>query len=121
MSPCSARHQLGKFGDEDLFRGVADMRGVIDHQRLGVNAFEQVGRRDVGEIEGRILPHQDDVERGQIDSLAVTQRKVISRTVADLERAYGCKHRAVTQGQAIRRVIGQHMAAFLRLQQQRKR
>ena len=85
------RHQLGKFGDEDLFRRVADMRRVVDHQRLRVDAIEHVRRGDIGEIERRVLAQQHHVECGKLGVPRLAEREVVSawsrtssgRTVAD--------------------------------------
>ena len=59
----SRRHQVGKFGDEHLLRCVAHARGTVHHEGFGVDALEHVRRGDVGEVERRVLPQQDDVER----------------------------------------------------------
>ena len=84
MSPCSLRkarissgvardqrrrHQLGELGDEELFRRVAHMRRVVDDQRLGVDALEQMRRGDVGHVEGRVLAQQHHVEAGEVGKL----------------------------------------------------
>ena len=42
------RHQVGELEDEDLLRRVANLRWIVDDQRLGMDALEDVGRRDVG-------------------------------------------------------------------------
>ena len=56
---------VGKFGDEHLFRRVAHLRRVVDHQRLRMDALEQMGGGDVGQIERRVLAQQHHVEFGE--------------------------------------------------------
>ena len=56
------RHQLRKIHHEQLFRRIADAGGIVHHQRLGMDALEDMRRGDVGEIERRILPQQHDIE-----------------------------------------------------------
>ena len=56
------RHQLGKFGDKNFLRRIAHMGRIVDHERLRMNALEHVRRRDVGQIERRVLAQQHDVE-----------------------------------------------------------
>ena len=63
------RHQLGKFHYEHLFRRVAHLRGIVDDQRLRLQPLEQVGRRDVSEIERRVLAQQHHVECAQVGPL----------------------------------------------------
>src|SRR4029079_3205216 len=60
------RHQIEKIEDEQFFGRVADVRGVVDDKRFWVNALEQMRRRDVGHVEWRVLPQQNDVELGEI-------------------------------------------------------
>ena len=56
------RHQIGELGDEDLLGRVAHLGRVVHHQRLRMDALEEVGRGDVGHVEGRILAHQHHVD-----------------------------------------------------------
>ena len=55
------RDKIGEIGDQQLFRGVTDFRRVVDHERLRVQMLEQMRRRDILHIKGRVLPHQDDI------------------------------------------------------------
>ena len=57
------RHQVGKLDDEHLFRRVAHLRRIVDHQRLRMDALEQMRGGDVGEVERRVLAQQHHVER----------------------------------------------------------
>ncbi len=68
------RHQLRKLRDEHLLRRIAHLGRVVDHERLGVNALEQVRGRDIGEVEGRVLAHQHHVEGREF--LALRRRRV---------------------------------------------
>ena len=63
------RHQLGELGDEEFFRRVPHMRRVVHHQRLGMDALEEMRRGDVGHVEGRVLAQQHHVEAGQVGEL----------------------------------------------------
>jgi hypothetical protein len=56
------RHQFGEMRDQDLFGRIAHLGGVIDHQRLRVDALQQMRRGDIGHVEGRVLPQQHDVD-----------------------------------------------------------
>ena len=76
------RHQVGKFGDEHLLGRVAHVGRIVDHQRRRVDALQHVGRRDVGEVERRILAHQDHVEGGELVAARLAQREVIAHDVA---------------------------------------
>jgi len=72
-APCSSRnvardqrrrHQLRKIHHEQFFRRIANAGRIVHHQCLRVQSFEQMRRGDVGEVEWRVLPQQDDVEGG---------------------------------------------------------
>ncbi len=60
------RHQLGEFHHEHLFRRVAHLRRIVDHQRARMDALEQVRGGDVGEVERRVLAQQHHVEFGEL-------------------------------------------------------
>ena len=54
----------------NIFSGaLRTLRRVVDDERLGMDALEQVGRGDVGEVEGRVLAHQHDVHLGEVDAV----------------------------------------------------
>ena len=112
------RHQLGKVEHEQLFRRIAHARRIVDHQRLGVNSLEEMRAGDVGEIERRILPQQHHVERREIGPLRFAERVVIADLVADGERLHRCDDVLSVQGKLIRGVVGEDVAAPLRLQQE---
>ncbi len=63
-----ARHQsrlcikMRKLRNEQLFRRVAHAGRVVDNLHLVLDQIKNMRGRDIGEIEGRILPHKDDIE-----------------------------------------------------------
>jgi hypothetical protein len=132
MSPCSAerldlgeiagdqrrRHQVGKFHHEHLLRRVAHFARVVDHQRPRVDAFQQIRRGDVSEVERRVLAQQHHVELGEVLPPRLAERKMAAFLVAHLERCHGGEHLVAAQGEPVGGVIGKHMAPPLRLQQQ---
>jgi hypothetical protein len=59
---------MRELGDEDLFRCVAHMRGVVHHQGLRVDPLQQVRGGDVGHVEGRILAQQNHVDAREVDA-----------------------------------------------------
>jgi hypothetical protein len=58
------RHQVREVRDEQLLRRVAHAGRVVHHQRLRVDVLQDVGGRDVGHVEGRVLAHQHHVGTG---------------------------------------------------------
>ena len=77
-------------------------------------------RGDVGEIERRVLSQQDDVETIERLALGLTEGEMIADLVAHGQRLHWRHQLLATQRELVRRVIGNRMAALLRLQQQRK-
>src|ERR1700721_1008569 len=75
--------------------GVADQRG-------GWEAVEQVRCRDVGEVERRILAHQDHVERFQRDAPFLSQGEMVPHVVAHRQRPHGGEDLAA----ALRHAVG---------------
>ena len=55
------RHEARKARGEELFRRVAHARRVVHDQHGVAHMLEQMRRRDVGHVEGRVLAHQDHV------------------------------------------------------------
>jgi hypothetical protein len=97
------------------------MRGIVDHQRAGMNPFQQVRRRDVGKIEGRILSHQNDIEMRKFHSLAIVKRKMVPESVAYGKGLHGGENLTIAQSDAIRRVVEERVSALLRLEEQSER
>ena len=114
------RHQVGELHHEHLLGRVAHARRIVDHQRLRMDALEQMRGRDVGHVERRVLAQQDDVEFGQLGALRLAEREVVADLVAHLERLHGGEHLVAGMRQPVGRVIGQRVPARLRFQQQRE-
>src|ERR1043166_548665 len=114
------RHQLLELGDEQFLRRIAHMERIVDHQRLGVNALQEVRGRDVGHIEGRVLAHQHHVEARQVGDGEIAQGEMIAPLVAHFERPGARHHGAVAEGEIARTIIGERVAARLRFQRQRE-
>ena len=85
-----------------------------------MDALEQMRRRDVVEIERRVLTQQHHVERRQRRALSVAEREMVAGLVAHAERLDGGEHAFLHHRHAIGRVIAELMPAGLRLEQQRK-
>ena len=82
--------------------------------------FEKMRRGDVGEIERRVLPQQDDVEVRQRLAPRLAEREMVAGLVAHGQHLDRRHQLLAAQRELVRRVIGQPVAALLRLQQQRK-
>ena len=71
-----------------------------------MDALEQMRRGDIGEIEGRVLPQQHDVEFCERNAARLAEREMIARLVAHAQRGHRREHLAVEQRQPVGRVIG---------------
>ena len=96
------------------------MRRIVDHQRLGMDALEQMRRGDVGQVERRVLPHQDDVVAGKLDPLFLAEREMIALLVAHLKRLHRGEQPVPQQRQPVGGVIAERVLARLRFQEQRE-
>ncbi len=85
-----------------------------------MDAFQEMGRGDVGEVERRVLPQQHDVEAVERLALRLAEREVIADLVAHGELLHRRHQLLAVQRQLVRRVVGNAVAALLRLEQQRK-
>ena len=65
-----------------FLRRVAHMRRVVDHQRLGVDALEQMGGGHISEVEGRVLAQQHHVEFGELHAPRLIEREMVAGLVA---------------------------------------
>ena len=132
MSPCSApelldlrlvarderrRHEFGELRDEDLFRRVADMRRIVDDEGVRMDPFEKMRRRDVGQIEWRILAQKDDVHRRKVDAPRLAHGDVVAVDVAHLDGLGDRGDRPSRMRQPVRRVVQERVAARLRFEQ----
>ncbi len=112
------RHELGEAGDEQFLRRVAHLGRVVHHQGLGMNHLQQMRRRDIGHVEGRVLAHQDDVRVGQIDARFRAQGEMVAGLAPHLHGFGPGGHPAVVVGEVPRQIMQQLVAAALRLQRQ---
>ena len=83
-----------------------------------VDPIEQVRGRDVGEVERRVLAHQDHVQGGEVDGLWRAEADMVAALAADLERPRGGDDPALPVAQLARQVVVEPVAALLRLQRQ---
>ena len=72
------RHQILEQRDEQFLRRVAHMGRIVDDQRPGMDALEDMRRRDVGHVERRVLPHQHDIGLRQVVDARLAQREMIA-------------------------------------------
>src|SRR5205085_57694 len=70
--------------------------------------------------EGRVLTHQHDVEPGKVEFLELAEAVVVAETAEHFERPATGIEAAVAQGQGLRQIMVQRMAARLRLERQRE-
>ena len=59
--------QVGKIQYQKFFRVISHPKRVIDHQRVRVNPIQQMRRRDIVHIKGRILAQPDHIKISQIN------------------------------------------------------
>src|SRR6185312_9531442 len=115
------RHELRKVEHPDFLWSVADACGIVDYERLAFDALEQVSRRYIAKVEGRILPHQDDV-----DILAEVEDARFAEAVmaaCDPLDGDGIAHRPqppFRKAEVFGRIIVETMSEFLRLEHDRE-
>ncbi|MNE16250.1 hypothetical protein D3C80_1091910 [compost metagenome] len=110
------RHQVGEFGDEDLFRRVAHPGWIVNDKRLRVDALQKMGRGDIAHVEWRILTQKHDVHLREIHTLPFAEGEMIALDVAHLQWLDGRKDLAVAHGQTVGRVVEKLVATGLGLQ-----
>ena len=76
------RGEVGELGHEQLFRRVANVGRIVDHQCGRMNALQQMGGRNVAHVEGRILTKHDHVEAGQILQHRLAQGEMVALAVS---------------------------------------
>ena len=97
------RHELGEIEHEQLFRSIAHRAGIVDHQRIIGDAFQQVSRGDVADVERRILPHQDDIDVGrQVENLEVADAEMITFDLLHGDRPGARADAAILVAQVVR-------------------
>ncbi|BBK39856.1 hypothetical protein STAQ_49340 [Allostella sp. ATCC 35155] len=88
--------------------GLRAPHRVVHDQGLRVDVLQEMGRRDVGHVEGRVLPHQDDVHGGEVDRLPRAEAVVVALLAPHLQRAAAghalpdAQHSALTPGPKVR-------------------
>ena len=112
----------GKLHDEQFFRRVAHAARIVHDERARVDALEKMRRRDIGEVEGRVLPQQHHVHLlAKIDAARLAQREMIAGFVAHFERL-DLRHDArAGEGEPVGRVVENCVPARLRLQEKGER
>ena len=105
------RHQVEEVEHEHLLRRVAHVRGIVDHQRLGMDALQQMRGRDVGHVERRVLAQQDHVQLGEIDGARVGKLEVAAGLVLDGERGAVREQPPSQQREVGRRVVEHRVPA----------
>ena len=117
----SRRHQLPEAQDEQFLRRVAHRGRIVDDERAVLGQqLEQMGRGDVGHVEGRVLTHQDDVDAGEVELFDGAEAVMVALARAHLERPAAGVEPAVAQGQRLGQVMEQRMPARLRLERERE-
>ena len=134
-APCSSRKALissrsreirvggiscGKFITNSFSGALRTLAGSFTTSVLGCMPFEKMRRGDVGEIERRVLPQQDDIEGRQRLAPGLAEGEMVAGFVAHGQHLNRRDQLLAAQRQLVGRVIGQPVAALLRLQQQRK-
>ena len=77
-------HEVGKVHHEQFFGRVAHGFRIIDDERAGLDALEQMRRRDIGQIERRVLAQQHDIDLSQIDAPHFAKQGMLALDVLDL-------------------------------------
>ncbi len=111
-------HEIGEMRDEKLFRRVAHMGRIVHDERLRVNVLQNVCRRDVAHVEGRVLAHEHDVEGGKIEGLLGPEREMIAAGRAHAQGARAGADAVFPHGEVARQVIVQLVPARLGLERQ---
>ena len=114
------RHQLGEIHHEQLLGRVAHAARIVDDQRPRLDALENVRRRDIGEIERRVLAQQHDVDGREVDELRLAEARMIALDVLDRQRLGHRLDARAVEPQSIGRVVQQAMAARLGFEKKRE-
>ena len=101
-------------GNEQFFRRIAHLFRIVHHQRIRVDVFEQVGRRDVGHVERRVLAHQHHVDRREVQHFGRAERVVIAQLAAHPHRLRLGVEPPVAEDEIVGFIVEQSMAAHLR-------
>ena len=109
------RHELRIIENEDFFRRVADADRIIDHKRVALDAFKQMGGRDITQVERRVLAHQDDIDTGpQIKGNRIAQPEMVAHDpLHHFDRVRLCPNAAIGIVQGIGSVLEAPISALL--------
>ncbi len=76
------RHEAFEIEHIDLFGRVAHRCGVVDHERAALEPLENVCRSDIADIEGRILPHQHNIDiLAQVEPHRIAEAVMVAGTL----------------------------------------
>ena len=95
-------------------------RGSLTTSVLGLNALENVRRRDIGEVERRVLPQQHHVDGRKIDELRLAEARVIALDVLDRQRLRHRLDALAVEPQPVGRVVQDAVAARLGFEKKRE-
>ena len=112
------RHQVGKHRHEKFFRRIPYFGRVVHHHCRRGQHLQEMRCGDIGHVEGRVLPHQDDVKIGKPAFFGRTGAGMISDNITKGEALANRLDGALVQRQPVRRVIPEAVSARLRLQHQ---
>jgi len=94
---------------------------IVDDEGLWVDALEQVRRGDVGHIEGRVLAQEDDILGRQVDGARIFKGVVVADAIEDVEGGAAGHEAVAVQGEVLRRIVEDCVAAAAGLQQDGER
>ena len=87
--------------DQQLLRRVPHRSRIVHHQRLRMDVLQQMRRGDIGHVERRILTHQHDVHRAQIQFRHLPERVMTAEPALHGHRA-GTGEQALLAFRAVR-------------------
>ena len=85
-----------------------------------MDALEKVRRRDIGEVERRVLAQQHHIDGRKIDKLGLAETRVIALDVLDRQRLGHHFNARAVEPQSIRRVVQDAVAARLGFKKERE-
>jgi len=115
------RNEISELGDKKFFRCVANLRGIVDHQGLGMQPLQNMGGGDIGHVERRVLAHQHHIRRRQVVNELFAQGEMIAFHCAHIQRPDPRRHLVFAEGKIAGAVIEDAVATLLRFQQQGER
>ena len=108
------RSQAGEMRDQQLLGRRPDLGGIVHHQSLWMHRLQQIGRGDIGHVEGRILAHQDDVDVfAEIQLHLLAEGDVVALRLAQGHRAGTAEQATILQRQGANIIDPLGVAAVL--------